>query len=303
MTAFNSVLLIEDNPGDARLVTHYLDERFGADCSVQCAPTLALGIRALQGAGVDVILLDLGLPDRCGLGTYTEINRHAPRTPVVILTGDHDEDPAVEALRQGAEDYLARQDADSVTLLRAMRHAVQRRHMSEQLRDSEARFRALVETAEEGILQLDRAGTVLYLNARAARLLGTAPIDTDAAPARPAVNLTQWLRDGDRAAVQALLRAPVGERTSCELEITRAGAEPCWVIAAAGGITSRAARPSETVLLLTDITGRKLAEGELQRLRRDLEALVTERTAQLLATNFDLQTVNRSIAHDLLNPL
>ena len=160
MNSFSSVLLIEDNPGDARLVTEYLGERFGDECEVHGARTLADGLEALRHTPVDLVLLDLSLPDSTGLDTFYRVHAQAPHTPVVILTGDDDDEQASEALRVGAEDYLAKQHADGVALIRTMRHAVQRRRAAETLRDGEARHRPLAETAEEGAPQADAPGGV-----------------------------------------------------------------------------------------------------------------------------------------------
>lgn len=303
LNPFNHVLLIEDNPGDAGLVAAYLDERFGIACKLRQARNLADGLSDLRRNPVDLVLLDLGLPDSQGLDAFLAVRRQSPRTPVVILTGDDDEDQALQALRGGAEDYLSKNSADSVSLLRAMRHAVQRRQMSEQLRDSEARFRAIVETAEEGILQLDRAGAVLYLNARAGQLLGL-PAGGPPGPADlPARALREQVQAADRPAFDALLRTAVGERRSEELLLHDPGCRPLWVMAATGGLDARHDAAPGVVLLLTDITGRKLAEAELQRLKSALESRVIERTASLAAANRELLAISHAMAHDLRNPL
>lgn len=297
MNPFSNVLLIEDNPGDARLVAAYLDQGSGGDCEVRQASTLADGLSHLRRNPVDLVLLDLGLPDSQGLDALHQVRRLSPRTPVVILTGDDDEDQALHAVRVGAEDYLTKQSVDSVTLRRAMRHAVQRREMSEHLRDNEARFRAIVETAEEGILQLDRAGAVLYLNARAAQLLGWPPSKLVAQGLRDCVQVPDW------PAFDALLLTPVGERRNGELQLRGHDGGLLWVIAAAGGFAAGHDTQSGVVLLLTDITGRRLAEAELQGLKSALESRVIERTALLEAANHELRAISRAMAHDLRNPL
>ncbi len=147
MTGFNNVLLIEDNLDDARLVGTYLDDHFGKGCTVHLAATLAAtlaaGLAALGEAEPDVVLLDLGLPDSQGLAGYLAVHRAAPGTPVVILTGDDDDELALDALRTGAEDCLAKQHTTSATLLRAMRLAVQRRQLGEGLHRREAQCRAI----------------------------------------------------------------------------------------------------------------------------------------------------------------
>ena len=161
MSSFSSVLLIEDNPGDARLVTEYLDERFGDECRVHGARTLAGGLEVLRSTPVDLVLLDLSLPDSTGLDTFYQVHAQAPGTPVVILTGDDDDAQAIEALRTGAEDYLAKKDADSVALIRTMRHAVQRRQAADTLRHGEDRRRAIEARVAERTAQLEAANADL----------------------------------------------------------------------------------------------------------------------------------------------
>ena len=305
MAGFDNVLLIEDNPGDARLVTEYLGERFGDACRVCVVAQLAEGLRVLREHGdeVDIVLLDLGLPDSNGLDSVLALQAAAPAMPVVILTGDADDDKALQALRLGAEDYLAKQQADSVTLVRAMRHAVQRKQRTQQLRRSDVRYRTLVQTAEEGIVQLSRAGEIQCLNLRAAELLGlpAAALAADRPPLGR--RLQSWVGPTDQVATDLLLRTPLGERFSCELQLVRDDQSPCFVIAAAGGVESRGGEEPGVVLLLTDITGRKLAEHELARLKDGLEAQVAQRTAALRSANAELEAVNRALAHDLRNPL
>ena len=297
MSAFNSVLLIEDNPGDARLVTEYLSERFGDECQVRGARTLAAGLEVLREFSVDVVLLDLALPDSCGLDTFMQVHAQAPRTPVVILTGDDNDDQAIEALHSGAEDYLAKKHADSVALIRAIRHAVQRRHAAEALRDSEARYRTIVETAEEGIVQVDVGGTIRFANARMAAMLG---VSVAALQGRSLLSLTD---PAHRGAVASLLAIPPGGRASVELRLLAGDGVTRWVIAAAGSISALKGEWLEVVVMLTDISGRKMAEDELLQMKKQLETRVAQRTAQLEAVNTDLEAFNYSVAHDLRNPL
>ncbi len=300
MTVFNNVLLIEDNPGDTRLVMAYLQERFGSDCTVRGASTLATGLASLRAAPADIVLLDLGLPDSTGLDTFFAVSAVAPNTPVVILTGDDDEEAALDALRVGAEDYLAKRQADSVTLIRTMRHAVQRRKLSDRLRDSEARYRAIVETAEEGIVQVDAQATIRFANARLAQMLGEtsgSPLVLVGSP------LLDWVAAEHLPTLVSLLATLPGTRSSAELRLRRGASGSTWAVVAAGSLAAPPGQTPEVVLMLTDISGRKLAEEELMALKADLEARVAERTTQLQALNADLEAFNYTVAHDLRTPL
>ncbi len=157
MPSFNTVLLVEDNPGDARLVRELLKGK-DIDCHVHQVGTLARALEVLgrtDELSPDVILLDLGLPDSLGLDACSSLQQAAPRTPIVILTGNDDEAQALEALRMGIDDYLPKQDIDGVRLVRTMRHAMRRRLNIEELLDSEARLKSIARALEEGRRQTE----------------------------------------------------------------------------------------------------------------------------------------------------
>ena len=121
------VLLVEDNPGDARLIREMLAEAQAQDFSVEWVSRLADGLERLDQSRVDVVLLDLGLPDSQGLDTFIMAHERAPRVPFVVLTGLADETLALTALRQGAQDYLFKGETQPNLLLRAIRYATERK--------------------------------------------------------------------------------------------------------------------------------------------------------------------------------
>ena len=103
-----NVLSVEDNPGDARLIGELLVES-DLPFSVENVERLSDGLARLRRGGVDVVLLDLSLPDSSGLETLTAMRAEAPDVPIVVLTGHGDEPQlGLEAVRQGAEDYLVK---------------------------------------------------------------------------------------------------------------------------------------------------------------------------------------------------
>jgi len=106
-------LLVEDNPGDARLVEVLLSEaRSPGDFEVTLADHLAGALGKLEQGTFTVILLDLSLPDSSGLETVKRVRAMAPRTPMVVLSGQDDEEVALRALHMGAQDYLIKGQAD-----------------------------------------------------------------------------------------------------------------------------------------------------------------------------------------------
>jgi sigma-B regulation protein RsbU (phosphoserine phosphatase) len=119
------VLLIEDNQGDADLVRLRLVES-NSDLAVSCADRLSTGLEALAGEPPAVVLLDLNLPDSRGAETFREVLKKAPGVPVVVLSGGDDEELAIKAIHQGAQDYLVKGQFDGRQLGRAMRYAMER---------------------------------------------------------------------------------------------------------------------------------------------------------------------------------
>jgi len=123
-----TILLIEDSPQYAHLVQHWLsDAAEGAGFLLNWTDSLASGMSRLERGGVDVILLDLGLPDCNGIETYRQSRARASQTPILILSSADSESLALEMIQEGAEDYLLKGSCDGETLKRAVRYAIVRR--------------------------------------------------------------------------------------------------------------------------------------------------------------------------------
>jgi signal transduction histidine kinase len=143
------VLLIEDNPADARLIEQMLGEARGLRCTLDWTPNLRAGLAFLREHPIDVVLLDLGLPESTGLPTLQRLLAQAARVPtLVVLSGLTDEDIAVQALQSGAQDYLVKGQVDSPLLVRAIRYAIGRSQAEEALRQAHAEAQAAKERAE-----------------------------------------------------------------------------------------------------------------------------------------------------------
>ncbi len=121
------VLLIEDNPGDARLIEEMLSEVNGALFDLENADRLSDGITRIQKGGIDAVLLDLGLPDSAGLDTFEKVHDQAPEVPIVMLTGLDDTELSLEGVRMGAQDYLVKGRVDGDLLARTLRYAIERK--------------------------------------------------------------------------------------------------------------------------------------------------------------------------------
>ncbi|MFZ3262743.1 MAG: hybrid sensor histidine kinase/response regulator [Terriglobales bacterium] len=120
-----NVLLIEDNPGDADLVRLRLIET-DPPVRVDCVQRLSEALNLLKAETPALILLDLNLPDSRGAETFRRVLKGAPNVPVVILSGQDDEDLAMKAMHLGVQDYLIKGDITSKQLDRALRYAIER---------------------------------------------------------------------------------------------------------------------------------------------------------------------------------
>jgi len=120
------VLLVEDNRGDARLIQEYLSEAGVAAFSLQTVDRLSAALTYLAENAIDAILLDLGLPDSHGIETLKRVRAQAPTVPVIVVTGFDDREMGVEALGNGAQDYLVKSRVDSYLLGRAIVRQLER---------------------------------------------------------------------------------------------------------------------------------------------------------------------------------
>jgi signal transduction histidine kinase len=123
------VLLVEDNPGDARLLREMLKETSSIQTEVAHYETINEALSHLTTYGAGVVLLDIGLPDTVGLGGVRKVHKVAPRIPLIVLTGNDDEALATNALQEGAQDYLIKGKTEPQALLRAIRYAIERQRM------------------------------------------------------------------------------------------------------------------------------------------------------------------------------
>ena len=130
------ILLVEDNPGDARLIRERLKEASDGWVELVEAGRLDEALELVKQSSFDVLLLDLMLPDSQGLDTFIKANTFAAHVPIVVLTGLADEEAGVEAVKWGAQDYLAKGDVDGKLLVRSLRYAMERKQANEALEES-----------------------------------------------------------------------------------------------------------------------------------------------------------------------
>jgi diguanylate cyclase (GGDEF)-like protein/PAS domain S-box-containing protein len=174
-----TVLLIEDNSGDARLLREILSEEDLHSPELKHVACMSEAEKHLAEHEVDIILLDLGLPDAQGMAAVRRAHAVAPHIPLVVLTGLDDESLAAQALQEGAQDYLIKGQIASNSgqietrgLLRALRYAIERKAMEEALFVEKERAQVTLNSIGDAVACTDVSGHLTFLNIVAERLTG-----------------------------------------------------------------------------------------------------------------------------------
>jgi two-component system, cell cycle sensor histidine kinase and response regulator CckA len=166
------VLLVEDSPTDRLLLQEMLKTSKSVLFQVTHVEYLSEALQQLAAERFDVVLLDLSLPDSLGLETFTVLHAQALAVPVVVLTGLNDETLAVEAVREGAQDYLVKGQLEGHLLVRAIRYAIERKRAEEALRQQRDWFKVTLSSIGDAVIATDTQGTIIFTNPVAARLTG-----------------------------------------------------------------------------------------------------------------------------------
>ncbi|HEY3115167.1 MAG TPA: PAS domain S-box protein, partial [Chloroflexota bacterium] len=253
-------LLVEDSQADADLIHELLTET-SSEVNLERVDRLASAIEHLASHAVDVVLLDLSLPDAQGLAGLTGLRNVAPSVPIVVLTGLDDELVATRAMQAGAQDYLIKGHVDGgAALLKSARYAMERQNAEQRLHESEERFRSLAEIAPVGIVELDTDDAVIYSNHQWQTISGLSAEESLGHP------WERILHEEDREVAMAAFWQTRGRPRNLALEvrIVRPDASERWIDLRA---TSRIGRDGSifgTVATAEDVSERKWAEQALQ---------------------------------------
>jgi two-component system cell cycle response regulator len=164
------VLLIEDNPADAQAIKIMLGNADPA-FNLKISEKLMAGVEILSKKDIDVVLLDLTLPDCQELKSLEGLRDKFPELPIVVFTGIQDEELPIKALQKGAQDYLIKGEVDKKLLVRTIRYAIERNRLrlelesiNSELQESETRFRSLIEKSSDAILFVDSNRVINFAN-------------------------------------------------------------------------------------------------------------------------------------------
>ena len=168
----NTLLLIENNAADAKLILDALDDPSADHFDVEWVGQLADGLRLLGKGGIGLVVLALNLPDSQGLATFDNLFATAPDLPIVIFSSLDEVGLANEAIQRGAYDYLVKDHLDKYTLTSALRHMIGRKKVEEVLFSENERAHVTLNAIGDGVLSTDISGKITFLNPIAENMTG-----------------------------------------------------------------------------------------------------------------------------------
>jgi diguanylate cyclase (GGDEF)-like protein/PAS domain S-box-containing protein len=221
------LLLVEDNPGDARLFLEMFNEQGSHNTELTHVGCMIDAEKHLAASTVDIILLDLGLPDARGLEAVRRARAAGPGIPLVVLTGSDDESLASEALQEGAQDYLVKGQIETRGLMRSLHYAVARKVMEEALFAEKERAQVTLNCIGDAVICTDASGNITFLNVVAEKMTDWS---SEAALRRPVSEVLQILSGTGRETVpnpmeMAMLQDRIAHLPSNCILIRRDGSE------------------------------------------------------------------------------
>ncbi len=264
------ILLIEDDPDDVLLLRVALAKAENAKIKLTHADCLSNGLIQLAEQDYDVILLDLNLPDSHGLETLTTIIKGFPKIPVVVLSGLGDDFTTLEAIRQGAQDYLVKREIEGSTLLRVLRYAIERQRAEETLRAERDFSAQVMDSMGQGLIITNPEGYFEYVNPAFARMIGSTPEELSGK------RLQYYTIDAGLAELErGLARRRNPESATSETYETRLrhsdGHEVPVLITDVPRLVD--GKVAGAIAVITDITEREQAEEKIRRQLNRLAAL------------------------------
>ena len=262
------ILLVEDHPGEARLIRERVEEAWGGPCSLETVTRVAAAVERLPAGGIDVVLLDLGLPDSTGPATFAAIRAAARDIPIIVLTGMEDETLAVRMVREGAQDYIVKGqgEVEGHVLRRAIRYALERTRADEALRKSEARFRSLFDSNTIGFIVADSAGEILEANDAFLEMVGRSRLELTAGTIPWVAMTPPEHEEQDREVLQEL--AEHGTAGPFEKEYLHSSGVRVPVRM---GMACRPDTPNECIGYVVDLTERNRAAESIQWLTKAVQ--------------------------------
>ncbi len=262
------VLLIEDNPDEVELIKFFLSEVKGFNYRIINFYCLSLGIEFIKYStikenNIDVILLDLNLPDCCGYETFEKLHGISPHIPIIVLTNISDEELALRIISEGAQDYLIKNEIDRNLISRSIRYAIEKKYSEIKLHDSRERYRLAVYGVNDGLWEWDLITNRISYSDRWKEILGYKNSEISD-------NVDEWLNrihPEDIKRVKVALYDHVNHPENHfeqEYQIKQKEGSYIWVMSRGLAIKNRDGISARMAGSLTNIHDRKVTEEKLR---------------------------------------
>ncbi len=255
------ILLIEDDLTDALMLQHQLEEDRMNAFTITSAESLADGMALLAYHKFDAVLLDLSLPDGHGMEVFQRMLAQAPNPPIVVCASHRQEEEAIQAVRNGAQDYLIKSLKGFDLTARTIRHAIDRGFAQRKIRASEKHWRALLEQSNDAIVMLGADGKIHYESPAAFHILGYAPGEM------AGKHWNEFIYAEDRAIAEqnfARVMANPGQPVQSQARFIRKDGSICWIEATSTNWLHDDDLHA-TIINYRDITVRKQADEKLRQ--------------------------------------
>jgi len=302
------ILMVEDDDVEAMLMQKMLSRSVPGALQIRRTDRLSAALLELGRGDVDLILMDLGLPDSQGIDTFIRIRAEADGTPIIILSGLDNEDLATQTVQQGAQDYIVKGQADGASLARAIHYAIERSHAQQALAREHDLLRSVIDNIPDQVYVKDRDSRFVAVNPVTASFVGVSSpdhlvgkSDFDFFPHELAAQF--------RAEEQALMSRdqPCINR---EAAITDSMGVERWVLTTKVPLRDHTGAITGLLGINRDITERKHAEEAILRVNSELEQRVAVRTSELRKAMARLEEHDRAraefvsnVSHELKTPL
>ncbi|MGA2730472.1 MAG: diguanylate cyclase, partial [Terracidiphilus sp.] len=262
--SIKSILLIEDDPEEARLVHEMLMDSISCVFELTHVESISDAERYLAGRSVDIVLMDLGLAELAGLEAVRRVRAIDPRASTVVLSSADDEEIALQAIQEGAQDYLMKGQIEPRSLMRALLNSVARKMFEESLFLEKERAQVTLDCIGDAVICSDSSGNITFLNPVAERMTGWTLKDAAGQP------MSETFRIVDAITRESILD-PMAKATSEDragnlptnsVLIRRDGHE-IFIEDSVAPIHSREGHVTGAVIVFRDVTATRMLEEKL----------------------------------------
>lgn len=296
-------LLVEDNPVSVEYIRALLENGSKSEMdsreksTILVAQNLKEGMDIISRENIDIILLDLTLPDSKGISSFSKIHEHNDRIPIIVLTGEDDTELAFEAVRQGAQDYLVKDTINKTLLLRSIYYALERMSILKALLDSEERYSIALKATNDGIWEWNLREHFLYYSPRWKEIIGFADETLTNEP-------SEWferIHPDDVLAVEGVIASHLAGETEnlvTEHRLLHKNGTYIWVRVHGLAVLDKDGSVRKIAGSLTDITGEKFIDSLTglpsislfsDRLQSNMERMNYEKNYSFVLVKFEFE--------------